>query len=233
MIEQERASWLWERLRRALPKALSCVLMREHLHLEALPGRKMALRDVLDGYTRTFGVRLDLADPEPANSPAILFRQIRYGVFNPYREGLVDDPWRWRWSTLRDLGGACDPVWTPLSRVASAVGLSPHETLRRLTSTADFHAPVLKAPSLLLASLDAVRVAVASALRCAEDQVLRTPKGRRLVIQTCFAIGQPRPAQLAAELGCGVRTIHRARKQPNDGVDAVLRCLADQRLLQR
>lgn len=110
MVEPARARWLWERLRRALPDALSCVLMREHLHLTAPPGRGEPLRFVLIGYRRKFGVALDLLEPEPANSAAILFRQIRYGYFNPRREGLVTDPWSWRWSTLRDLGGACDPV---------------------------------------------------------------------------------------------------------------------------
>ena len=165
LVEPERASWLWERLRRALPQALSCVLMPTHVHLEARPGRGKSFRDALDGYTRKFGVRLDLADPEPANSVPIMFRQIRYGVFNPYRDGLVDDPWRWPWSTLRDLGGACVTTWTPLPHVASALHLPPRVALQRLTTIADFQAPLPATPSLLVASVDAVRVAVAAALR--------------------------------------------------------------------
>ena len=80
--------------------------MPEHLHLVTPPGMRDPLRRVLTAYTTRFGTRFDLADPEPGNSPAIVARQMRYGFFNPVRAGLTDDPWRWRWSTLRDLGRA-------------------------------------------------------------------------------------------------------------------------------
>jgi hypothetical protein len=96
-------------------------------------------------------VRLDLAEPEPANSVAILFRQVRYGFFNPQRDGLVDDPWRWRWSTLRDLGGACLPAWMELPRVAQTLELPPPRALRRLTTIGDFRAPALESKSLAAA----------------------------------------------------------------------------------
>lgn len=232
MVEQDRASWLWARLRGAVPDALSCVLMPDHLHLEAPPGRKDPLRHALIGYERKFGVRLDLAEAEPANSAAILFRQVRYQLFNPRREGLVDDPWAWRWSTLRDLGGVCVPVWTGLSRVASALELPPRRALGRLTAIGDFRAPELMAPSFGFASLEAVLAAVAAALRCSTEEVLRRPKARRLVIQTCYAVGRPHAPELAERLGCGLRTIFRARTSEDEGLDAVLRCLADQRLVR-
>lgn len=230
MVEPARARWLWERLAEALPDALSCVLLLAHLHLTAPPNRSDPLRYALRGYRKKFGVQLDLLEPERANSAPILFRQIRYGLFNPCRDGLVDDPWSWRWSTLRDLGGACGTIWTPLPRVARMIEMAPEQALRRLTAVGDFRAPPLESPSLIVASVDAVVAAVSSALRWSEAEVRGHPRGRRLVIQTCYAIGQPHARRLAASLGCSLRTVERARAQRDEALGSVLRCLADLRL---
>lgn len=230
MVEQEHASWLWERLSLALPRAHSCVLMPEHLHTVAPPGGGEGFRRVLTGYTRRYGVRFDIEDPEPGNSPAIVMRQIRYGYFNPQRAGLIQDPWCWRWSTLRDLGGACHPVWTDLGSVASVLRLPPRQALHQLTTVADCAAPPLRAPTVAVASIGAVVGATAAALRCSEEEVAGRVAGRRLVVQACYEIGMPNPAEIAAALGCSVRTVHRARQPREPGLDAVLTCLADPRL---
>ena len=229
MLEPERATWLWVRLERAFPDALSCVLMPEHLHLETPPGKREPLRRLLNTYTKRFGVRFDLPDPEPGNSPAIVSRQMRYGFFNPQRAGLVDDPWRWRWSTLRDLGRACHPVWTDLPSVASVLELTPRQALHRLTTLGDYDAPEPCRVKPVVASLDGVTAAVAAALR-EDDTVVRRAAGRRLAIRVCYEIGAPDPQRLAAGLGCSLRTVQRARREAAPGLDAVLRCLADPRL---
>ncbi len=229
LLELERATWLWVRLERAFPDALSCVLMPEHLHLMTPPGMRAPLRRLLTSYTTRFGVRFDLADPEPANSPSIAARMMRYGFFNPYRAGLVGDPWQWRWSTLRDLGSACHPVWTDLSSVAAVLELTPRQALHRLTTSADYDAPEPRKVVPMVASIDGVTVAVGAALRQGASAVQRTA-GRRLVVHACYEIGAPDPRRLASDLGCTLRTVQRLRREAAPGLDAVLQCLADPRL---
>jgi hypothetical protein len=231
LVEPERASWLWGRLKRAFGDASSCVLMPAHVHLETPEGRRDALQHVLTGYTRRFGVRFDILDPEPANSPAIAARQIRYQYFNPMREGLVTDPFCWPWSTLRDLVGACHPTWTDLPSIASMLQLPPQVALRRLTNTADYAAPPPSAELPLVASRAGVIAAVGSALRLPPNEVIASPTGRRLVVQASCVIGEPSPARLADVLGCNERTIRRARQPRDPALDAVLRCMAEPRLL--
>lgn len=230
LIWPERAGWLWGRLRDGFPDALSCLVMPDHLHLVTPPGGRPRLRRILASFTVRFGVRFDVLDPEPANSPAIAGRAIRYGLFNPVRGGLTDDPWEWPWSTLRDLVGAAVPVWTPLSRVASTLGLSPSAALRGLTRLAD-HRPRLPKPVRVAAmSIDAVCGAVRSALRLTRGDELTKPLPRKLIVQACFEVGSPSPGALAARLGCSVRSIHRDRTPRQVELDAVLLCLSDDRL---
>ena len=108
-LRTHHAQWLWHRLRVMLPAVLSCVLMPDHIHLMSLPGCVMRFRRVLNSFTARFKIQFDVLEPELANSVAIAQRMMRYGYFNPVHAGLVDDPWRWPWSTLRDLVGAAYP----------------------------------------------------------------------------------------------------------------------------
>jgi hypothetical protein len=232
LLEPERASWLWTHLQAGFPDALSCVFMPDHLHLVAAPHGEARFRRVLTAFTQCFAVKFDILDPEPANSPAIVGRMIRYGLFNPTRANLIDDPFAWTWSTLRDLVGACHPVWTPLSRVASTLRLSSQLTLRTLT-TVDGHSyapPTLQ--SLPTAGVAQVRLAVRSALRIVTPITTLSATERRLVVETCFHIGAPRVDEIAAQLGCSVRSIHRDRATHHPALDAVLLCLTDPRLLR-
>lgn len=83
------------------------------------PGGAERFERVLRHFTARHGVRFDVLEPAPAYSPAILPRKIRYVHRNPVLERLVDDPWTWPWSTLRDLGGAgADPGF--LSRIGTS-----------------------------------------------------------------------------------------------------------------
>jgi hypothetical protein len=202
LLTPDRSEWLWNRLRETLGAAvLSLVLMPDHLHMMALPGLRQRLTRVLAMFTARTGVRFDII-VEPANTAAIAGRMLRYGLWNPVEEGLVDDPWGWRWSTLRDLGGAAHPCWTPLDRVAAALQTTPTATLRRLTTVANRTAPTPVARTESVAAIDGVRSAVAGAT------------ARRL----------------ADALECGVRSVFRLRAPVHPALPAVMLCLADARL---
>lgn len=230
LLWPERAAWLWTHLRTQLPAALSCVLMPDHLHLVAPPGDGACLRRVLTGFTVRFGVRFDVREPEVATTVAIAGRMIRYGYFNPVRAGLCRDPFEWPWSTLRDLVGACAPVWTPSSWMAEVLRLPRPRLLRGLTRLAGIAVPLPDPPGTLVASIEAVAQAVVSALRLVDGTAIRSTVARRLVVRASVAIGQPRVDDLASALGCTPRTIHRDRASRGTGLDAVLLCLADERL---
>jgi hypothetical protein len=168
--------------------------------------------------------------PQVASTAAILGRMIRYGFFNGVRADLADDPWAWPWSTLRDLGGATASVWTPVKRIASTLRLSVRDTLRALTTLGDARPPLPERSSVAAASLDGVRDAVASALRLSDPRAWAKAAARRLVVQTCYEIGAPRPGDLADALACSERSVHRDRSPRDPALDAVLLCLGDARL---
>jgi hypothetical protein len=227
LTEPDRASWLWVRLRAALELVLSFVLMPDHMHLVAPPGLRPRLRGVLSAFTARFGVRFDLRDTQIATTPAIAARMARYGFTNPLRAGLVADPWDWQWSTLRDLGGAAYPIWTPLPVVASKLRLRPSTALDALTHVAELRPPAPRLEPLIAATRGAVVSGVAAALRITEPAVLSSTLGRKLVVQACAAIAPPHAGRLAHELGCCERTIRRDLAQPHPALDAVLLCLSD------
>jgi hypothetical protein len=228
LISPERASWLWHRLRREIPSALSNVIMPDHPHLVAPPGCLPCFRRVLTGFTVKFGVRFEIHAPEPAHTAAIAGRMIRYGFFNPVRAGLVVDPWAWPWSTLRDLGGASYPAWVTLAALGRALGRSPGRLMQGLATLGDHAARTPRRAIIAVATTQTLRAAVASALRVPFDLTLTHRIARRLVVQTSYQIAHPNPRSLALELGCSTSTIHRTSLHP--GLDAVLLCLSDPRL---
>jgi hypothetical protein len=230
LLQPEHAVWLWTRLMAAFPDALSLVLMPDHLHFVVLPGLRLQLIHVLSRFTARTGIRFDVLEPEPIHSRDIAGRKIRYGFFNPLRARSVDDPWRWRWSTLRDLGGAAYPCWTSLDRVAEFLGVRPAVALRKLTSIGECRPPLLRTERAAIASVEGVRAAVAATLRIRIEEVATRPLGRRLVIQACEAVASPTARRLAAELECGVRSVFRLRTPQHPALPAVLTCLRDDRL---
>lgn len=230
LLTPDRAQWLWNRLRETIGAAvLSLVLMPDHLHMMALPGQQQRLTRVLAMFTARTGVRFDIM-VERANTAAIAGRMIRYGLWNPVEEGLVGDPWAWRWSTIRDLGGAAHPCWTPLDRVAALLQMSPAAALRKLTTVANRTAlaPIVRTQSV--ASIDGVRSAVAAALRVPEAEVASRPLGRRLMVQACDAVAGATARRLASALDCGVRSVFRLRAPLHPALPAVMLCLTDARL---
>jgi hypothetical protein len=215
-----------------MPDIFSLVFMADHLHLVAPPGLQRRLGRVAGSFAGRFGVYFHLLDPEPANSWPIVARMMRYGYYNAVRAAMVDDPWSWRWSTLRDLAGATYPVWTPLSTVAEAFGQAPAHVLRTLTTLGDHRPPLPSRSRPHVATVPAIRSATSSALRISLSATMATVQSRRLVVQASDAINPLSARRLGAVLGLGERTIYRLRGTRASGLRAVLACLADPRLLR-
>jgi hypothetical protein len=232
LVEPERVRWLWQRVREAFPDAIASTVMPDHLHLGAPPEGAGRFERVLRGFGRRYGVRWKVLPPEPANSAAILARQVRYVFRNPVMAGLVDDVWEWPWSTLRDLAGVVADPWTQLRRVARMCGQPPQRLLQFVTSVEGRAAPPLARPreGMMVASFDACRAAAAAALRCTFAETATQPRARAVVLQLAYRLGSPSKTEVAAELGCSVRTVQRALEHPDPAVDVALKCLADPRL---
>jgi hypothetical protein len=128
---------------------------------------------------------------------------MRYGFFNPVRAGLVDDPWAWGWSSLRELVGAAHPEWMSLDQLAARFSMPPHSLLQRLTTT------VLRKP---------------------HDSIASTRLGRRLIVQTCFELGVSSSTRLAPHFGITPRAIRLLRTPRHPALDAVLLVLSSPRL---
>jgi hypothetical protein len=194
------------------------------------PGGRVRFTRVLAACTALLGRRFDVLEAQLANSSAIALRMLRYVFYNPVRAGLTDDPWRWIWSSLRDLGGATYPAWTPMARVAAALHVPQPSLLRTLTTTADLRPSPPGPPSVDVASVPAIIDAVSSCLRISRSEILAKAIGRRLVVQTCFEIGNPSARRLAQTLGFAERTIRHLRHSPHPALGKVLLCLGDPRL---
>jgi len=219
-------------MQRAFTDALAHTVMPDHLHLGAPPGGEERFERVLRGFGRRYGVRWDVLPPEPANTAAILGRQIRYILRNPVAAGLVGDVWEWPWSTLRDLAGVVADPWTGVRRVARLCGQIPR-TLLQFVTTVDGRAaePLVRpAADTIVASFDACRAAAAAALRCTLADTASYPRARAVAVQLAYRIGSPKGIDLAASLGCSVSTVERDRHRADPAVDVALRCLADRRL---
>lgn len=123
------AWWFWWRLRQRFPNIAAACLMPNHLHLLVRSNRpeldRRRLGVLLAGFSRHLGQRsLWQKVPSPARIPdrKHLLRQVRYVHLNPCRDGLVDDPLRWPWSTHRGLLGAAMDPWVTPATLAGALG---------------------------------------------------------------------------------------------------------------
>ena len=175
-------------------------------------------------------MRFDIRPVQLANTLDTALRMVRYGLCNPVRAGLVDDPWMWPWSTLRDLSGAAYPIWTPRAAIAEALEIPANRLLAKLTNLAESRSRAPRIVPVTMATFEAMRTAVASALRMQEADVYAHPLGRKLMVQASDAIALPCIGRVADELGCARCTIYRDRHPCHSALDAVLLCLGDARL---
>jgi hypothetical protein len=159
-----------------------------------------------------------------------LARALRYVFLNPVRARIVDDPWTWPWSTLRDLVAAVHPIWTDARTISRRTRIPGRELVTRLTTTADARYEIPHASEQLAMSLLGARSATAAALRVPFDETITDRAARRLVVQLLYASGTPHATTLATELGCTRRTIHNLLQQPHPALSAALLCISDPRL---
>lgn len=229
LVEGEGPGWLWARLRAGFPNADALTLMPDHPHLVAPPGQSRRFERILRGFTARFGSRFDVFRPEPIRTPAILGRTVRYVVRNPVATRLVDDPWAWPWSTLRDVGGAIASPWMTRGALAHRIRRNPSGLLRYLTEGA----PELAGfpPGGSLVALETCRAAVASCLRCPPDLIRRRGSARHLMVQLAYSVGAPRVREVARACAAAENTVRRLREQAHPALHAARICLADPRLL--
>ena len=231
LIAPELARWLWVHLAAALPEAFSFVLMVDHFHLMAPPGRRERVRRVLGSFTRRFGVRMEVEAAERATTPKILGRQIRYGFYNPVRAGFVKEPWEWPWSTLRDLGQACFPIWTPLESVARHLQLPPERALRGLSHLSACRPEPPGMHALEVISSHNLLHAVGATLRLPPREVLGDRQGRRLIVPTAAQRTRPPSStDLAELLGVSSRAVRHLRTPEHPALSAALLCASNPQL---
>jgi hypothetical protein len=232
-------SWLWEHLRGSFPVVLAACLMPDHLHLLVRWWAEVqeALRRVLQHHGRQFGARWDLGPVTPVNTKEIARRVVRYHGLNPLREGLVDDPLAWVFSTLRDGVGAIADPWVSPARLQDCLDWTPSTMHRFVVSDPacgpETRRPIQRLrPGCAVVGLDAVIDACAASLRAAPDDLRRRGHPMRpTFVALARRHGCPTLATLADACGISERNVFRleARSDPNT-VRAAELCLGDPRL---
>ena len=106
---------LWRLIVGGLPGLLALVLMPNHLHLLHSLDVRIALAQILAGYTRSTGrPRMERLPPATwVADPQKRRRQVRYVHLNPCRARLCLDPLSWPFSTHRDATGLVVTRWCP------------------------------------------------------------------------------------------------------------------------
>ncbi|HZO16950.1 MAG TPA: hypothetical protein VFB62_26920 [Polyangiaceae bacterium] len=248
LCAHEVASWVWDHLREAFPRALTALLMPNHPHL-ITPARdgdeaRRLLAHVLGGLRRSHNPGAALRC-EPVPPPILikdeqeLGRQMRYTVLNPSRAGFVDDPLSWPWSTHRDVVGAIADPWVTGERLGASLG-------PRLASAQDIHAYVSGDPSVAIAGtpfpfddgftdvsevpLLWVMQAAASATRGCVDDVRARTHTRRAFVQLAHRAGWRDTGVLAAACNTTTQAVRDHLRQAPRELGAAALCLSDARL---
>lgn len=116
------ASALFCRLATAFPDSEAASLMPDHVHIVVREEDRGRLTILMGAYARWRNAHRGEAGPvwvahpppQPIPDQKHLRRTIRYVHLNPCRDGLVDDPLSWAWSTHRDaVGFAAAPIRPP------------------------------------------------------------------------------------------------------------------------
>jgi hypothetical protein len=229
----EEALALWNRLLVLQPAALC--LMPDHAHALTEHYDRVGFARILSGYARWRshhrgepGGRVWLEHPEPRRPSGSLHlrRSFRYIALNPCRDGLVDDPLSWVWSTHRDSVGL---AWPPVVR--------PSRQPERLHGYVSSDPSVgVEGTSLPVCRSDAGKptwrmlVAAASALTRTSPARLATPgPGRQVLVAAARQSGGFSLAQIASSLGVSRWTVQREPAPHPDVVALVTRICGDSR----
>jgi REP element-mobilizing transposase RayT len=248
LTEDPVVARLWHGLRKAFPHALAADINPDHVHV-ITPGddrdaaRRRLVRAV-SGATWGLGrgVWLPTGLPKVIPNAKHLQRQVRYVHLNPCRDGLVDDPARWLWSTHRDVIGATLDPWVTPARLRPALGWSPDGFRQR------FHHYVSADPSVdvrgtplpraleirrgSVPDLDTVVAAVAAATRLPPQSALSTPRTRRLALSLAVGTGWDDSRVLCEYFGVSRYTVSRTTGLLDGAaMESLLLVLGDDRLL--
>ena len=250
LTEHKLASTLWQRLRAIFPEVLAAVLMPDHLHLllrGLAPFARQRLSDLVRALRRK---RDDAADIRwlPVEMPTLVpnakhaARQVRYLHLNPCRDGLVQDPLAWPWSTHRDAIGAVAKPWV------TAEGLALELRRPRDGFESWLHRYVSADPSVAVAGtpppavapasgmttfpLHDIAQAAAAATHAKPESICQPGATRDLFLRLAARDGwcdATRLASICKLTPHGVRKNLRNKVVP--GLDAAALCLGDRRLL--
>jgi REP element-mobilizing transposase RayT len=225
---------LWLRATAAVPGLAAFVLMPDHLHLVHPHDVRLRLAAALGDHVRwmharrgTHGRWLEPLPPaEPLVDATKARRTVRYVHLNPCRAHLAVDPLAWPFSTHRDrLGCAARPV-LPQAR-------DPEAFHRYVSSDPSVDPTGTPLPARALATRDLERLAeaVSSAARTPLGDLRARGPARTLFLSSAATLAPEVPRhEVAAWAGVSRHAAWRAARCPPGPVDAVARCLGDDRL---
>jgi hypothetical protein len=244
----DTGAWLWAHLRAAFPLAIAVTVMPDHPHLVVATddpdAARVRLARLLGQFGRRFGVRGRIADtpaPEPIRARDVLARQVRYVALNPCRARLVRCPLAWRWSTHRDVIGACVEPWVTPGRLAAALERPWQDFAARhhayVSSDPHTHVegtplPIAARPTNLpMLGLREIAEAATAATRSPLRSIRELGLSRTLFVDLAYEQSWGHASKLAEVCGCSRYTIHRLRGTADPEALAAARlCLGDARL---
>jgi hypothetical protein len=223
---------LWDQLLRSLPGVNILVLMPDHLHLLHAHDVRIPLAAVLSGYIRwrnhERGERgLGIVPLPPAEylvDDEKIRRSFRYVALNPSRAGLVKDPLSWPLSTYRDsVGLAIDPV--------RRVHADPHALHAYVSAdpSVDARGTALPIVTVGVPTPALVADAVSALIRVPLPDLRQRGRSRSLFLRAAKTLCEPAPRVVAAQAGCSLETVRRARAGLDDEVRLIARVMGDPR----
>ena len=154
---------------------------------------------------------------------------VEYIHLNPVRDGLVDQPLAWQWSTARDLVGAVADPWVSLDRLTAQLHRSPRSLLDQVLAGA-WDGGTHCEP--VVADLRALETATCAALRRPPSSLRsRTPPARAVFVDLAYRHGAPRADVLGEHLEIPARAVRmHIGRAPAPALAAAALCLRHPRL---
>jgi hypothetical protein len=220
--------------------------MPDHLHIliytDAPDAERLRLSGVLGAFSKKFhplkSVWMQVPEGQLIPNSHHLKRQIRYVHLNPCREGLVNDPIIWEWSTHRDYLGCVHRPWLKISLISKFFCDSQKDF------TATFHRYVSSDPSVSVTGSPVVRayipgeplhvspdILLKAAAVVLREKMIKNRRGivRSVAVHTANKLNLNFEAQDFGLSKSGLWRLLKKKADPN-AVGAVLNLLVDPRL---
>jgi hypothetical protein len=204
---------LWNRLLVLRPSSLC--LMPDHVHLMSEHYEHPRFARVLSGYARwrhhhrgggSGAVWLPHPPPRRPAGRLHLRRTYRYIALNPCRDGLVDDPLAWPWSSYRDaVGLAVSPVIRP---VRDPIGLHSYVSADGAVAAEGTALPAPRA-DVGRPWWGALVAAVSALCRVPAARLAEPGHARQLLVAAARELGGMSAVAVARRLGVSRSTVHR------------------------